>query len=259
MWRARLRYRLQHSARAIFSRAPRVRLIHHLFYLYNATVDGEDNGDMAINGERRVLERFAPDCRVVFDVGANRGDWTELALAANPALTVHCFEPLPDVFEALAEHSARPEWRHVSCHPVAVSDTDGEATIHSGSQSMHRRGGRAQSVGCVTLDAFCAREGIESIDLLKIDVEGNELRVLRGARRMLAEGRVARIQFEYGPENAHARVLLKDLFELLHSYGFVIHRILPRRIEPVPAYTTWLENFRYKNFLALGPEAKRAD
>ncbi|HUA51078.1 MAG TPA: hypothetical protein VMB81_02880, partial [Candidatus Sulfotelmatobacter sp.] len=60
---------------------------------YVARCDGTGNSDMATNGELALLSATIPSCRVVFDVGAHTGDWTAAALALNPALVVHAFEP----------------------------------------------------------------------------------------------------------------------------------------------------------------------
>src|SRR5690349_355377 len=82
--------------------APRDRALYKACRDYAAHFDGENDLDSATNGELNVLKEWLPKCRVVVDVGAHRGDWTEAALAINPALEIHAFEPASDSFAALA-------------------------------------------------------------------------------------------------------------------------------------------------------------
>ncbi len=88
------------------------------------------------------------------------------------------------------------------------------------------------------------------IDLVKVDVEGHELEVFKGAAGMLAQGKIKRIQFEYGGCNIDSRVLLKDLFEFLLPYGYAFYKVFPRELRRVPRYDQRLENFQYQNWVA---------
>ena len=56
---------------------------------------------MQTNGEQHLLQKILPDCSVVFDVGANVGDWAALALRINPELNIYCFEPSVATYEKL--------------------------------------------------------------------------------------------------------------------------------------------------------------
>src|SRR6185503_14354274 len=61
-----------------------------------------------------------------------------------------------------------------------------------------------ESIQVLTIDAFCDREEIYHIHFLKLDVEGHELSVLNGAKRMLDSGKISIIQFEFGPANIYS-------------------------------------------------------
>jgi hypothetical protein len=100
-----------------------------------------------------------------------------------------------------------------------------------------------------TLDDVCAEECIAHIDLLKIDTEGHELAVLRGARRMIDSGSIDAIQFEFGGCAIDARTYLRDFFRLLGE-RYQIHRVTPRGLLPVD-YSEREEVFVSSNFLAL--------
>ena len=135
--------------------------------------------------------------RVVFDVGANIGDWTLDHLAHAPAATFYCFEPSADTFRTLnGRVGHRPRVRTVQAAAGCVS---GSAHLYRfGSSVQHSLVARAaedgstgtEEVRVLTLDEFADGHGIEHIDLLKTDTEGYDAEVLAGARRMLERKRI---------------------------------------------------------------------
>jgi len=234
-------------------------LLYRFCRRYVEHYNGENNGDMHSNGEFHWLRKTLPQCQVVFDVGANVGDWTALALSNNPAIRVHCFEPSMATFQHL---QARSFGEQVSLNHVGLSDSAGEVTMHlfapeAGTNSLYRREGldiaqaQVEQVRLDTLDAYCQRQAVNQIDLLKLDVEGHELMVLKGATQLLAQDGIRRIQFEYGGTFIDARILLKDMVELLLPYGYRLHKIYPHELRPVERYEQRLENFQYQNWVAL--------
>jgi FkbM family methyltransferase len=250
-------YALQRILLRMAIAAPAPRALDRLLRFYTRTRAGEGFGDMTLNGELRFLREHAPACRVIFDVGAQVGEWTEHALRINPRAEVHCFEPMAASFARLRE---RPWAGRVACNPLALSDHEGEGVMHRDSTSLHERrlapdapspDGPAETVRLTTLAAYCAAHAIGQIDLLKIDAEGHDMAVLRGGEAMVREGRIRRIQFEYGPWNVYARVLLRDFYLFFHGLPYVVHQVTPRGLVPYPAYPPHLENFQYKNFVAL--------
>ena len=135
---------------------------------------------------------------VVLDVGANVGSYTLLfAFWTAPAGRGFAFEPSPDAREGLRQHLAlNGVDDRVEIVPVAASAEVGTARFHldgaSGSNALavgHDRAAASIDVETTTIDAFCERRGIRP-DVVKIDVEGAELDVLRGARRVLARPNV---------------------------------------------------------------------
>ena len=81
---------------------------------------------------------------------------------------------------------------------------------------------------------ICRERGIESIDFLKIDVEGGEQRVLAGFDGLLAAHAIKAIQFEYGLTNIVSRVFLADLYDRLGAHGYAIGKIFPKRVDFTP-------------------------
>ena len=91
---------------------------------------------------------------------------------------------------------------------------------------------------------------------MKVDVEGHELEVFKGAQEMLAHKSIKRIQFEYGGCNIDSRVLLKDLFDFFQSYGYSLFKLFPHELRHVPRYDQRLENFQYQTWVVLSHYSK---
>jgi FkbM family methyltransferase len=157
-----------------------------------------------------TLHRLIDPGDLVADVGANVGYLTSLAAArAGRDGRVLAFEPHPQVYELLERNSAR--WRDrgvdkVELHRAALSDRRGEGTLVAGPSFEGNMGLAALAsdepvtAGSETIAVQLARldetVGDERLGLLKIDVEGNEPDVLRGAERLLAAGAIRDIVFE---------------------------------------------------------------
>ena len=225
------------------------------------------NFDMVQNGELRVLEIIAgmkPKC--LFDVGANVGEWSQLASRLCPDAHIHAFEVVPSTFAELQSNtSALPA---VCANPFGLSDAPGEITIHLGS------GGSTDATACKieglashdqlyvkevrgevrTGAHYLAKLGIDSIDFLKIDVEGMDLRVIKG----FGDGirKVRALQFEYGIFNISSHDLLADFCNHLTSHGFLVGKVFPRTVQFFE-YDFAMENFHGSNFVAVRDDEPR--
>lgn len=123
---------------------------------------------------------------VVLDIGANIGNHT-LAFAT-VASRVHAFEPIPRIHALLRQNVEQNALPDVTLHAVALSDSDGEATIHMvtdgnyGASSFDQRAGVSEAVTVQRRrgDALLAELGVGKVDFIKIDVEAHEVYVLRG-------------------------------------------------------------------------------
>jgi FkbM family methyltransferase len=144
----------------------------------------------------------------VWDVGANIGHMTGLlAIRSGPTGTVQAFEPHPDILPQLQANidswKSRRDLAAIRLHPVALSDRAGSATLFDapdtsvncglGSLMAHEGQSRTFTVPTARLDDLL---GNERIDLLKLDVEGAEIRVLEGARETLRQKRIRDVLFE---------------------------------------------------------------
>lgn len=143
--------------------------------------------------------------KVAFDVGVNYG-YTS-AWLSRWADRVYAFEPNPNNAAMIREQLRIRQIDNVELIPTAISDHQGEGVLHLKSfDGHHSLGdiGASSTVGTMpvpvtTLDWFAETRGINRISLLKIDVEGFEPEVLRGARGLLSARAIDLILFEYSP------------------------------------------------------------
>ena len=247
----------------LFARKRFVRLNRFLYQLalrglgvlnyQNDVVSGEDHF------VRELLRGIAKP--VVLDVGANRGDYSLLVLAANPNARILAFEPHPETFRALSKHVVPRgvEVINAACgkasgHMVLydyLSQGSSHASLYEGViEEIHHRNAQAINVEVLDLDTFASEHGIEKIDLLKIDTEGHELEVLGGANRLIEEGRIRAIQFEFNEMNVISRTFFRDFYNRLP--GYVLHRMLRDGLIPLPEYSSALcEIFAFQNIAAI--------
>lgn len=237
------------------------------FSLYAMGIGYSERSDR--NGERRWLgelrRRLAAGGDsdfVIFDVGANVGGYArEVVGVFGDSAVIHAFEPSRATFERLCDATAdigrivRNNLGVGSSAATATLYTDGDGSTLASLyprdlEHFDRSMNRSETVELVSVDDYCERNGIGRIDLLKLDIEGNEYEALRGAERMIRSGRIRFIQFEFGATTLAARVSFHDLWELL-SPSFDIYRILRRGLQPVRRYEESCEIFMYQNFVAI--------
>lgn len=223
---------------------------------------GENNCEIDTNGEMFVLKKYLNENHVIFDVGANVGDWTKTVLDIAPNAHVHCFEPGHSTFSKLAQNI---DSKNVVLNNFGLGSANEEKEFYifdndSTVNSLYLRDELVDKDKVVTekvainkLDDYCFDNKIQKIDFLKIDVEGNEMEVLKGAERMLKEKNINIIQLEYGGTYIDAGIFLKDVFDYFNNYSFSFFKILPDRLDKVQ-YVKDLENFQYCNYLIINDE-----
>ncbi|HEX4708094.1 MAG TPA: FkbM family methyltransferase [Candidatus Udaeobacter sp.] len=220
-----------------------------------------------LTGEKFLIEHVLPrlldkEPPVMFDVGANVGHYSKALYSAFPKAQIVAFEPVPRTFEALR---ATLVTTTVKCCSIGLSDAVGDAIIYDydevdGSEhaslfpgvlrDLHRaKTIKETKVPLITLDAYCCTASIPVIDFLKIDTEGNDLKVLKGSQAMIQKNAIRVIQFEFNQTNIFSRVFLKDFYEILRGYSF--YRLLPHALLPLGSYSFHNEIFAFQNILAL--------
>ena len=242
---------------------PKNRYLSNFCQTYLNYYKNENNSDMSTNGELWFLRKILLDCDVVFDVGANVGDWSNAVISLNTSCSLYSFEPSLTTFNKLRLNisSEKAILKNIGLGSVLEKSLLHVNENRDTLSSLFCREGlnlpdslnklSTEVVSIERLDEFCRHQNIARIDFLKMDVEGFEMEVLIGSGKFLSEKRINIIQFEYGGANIDAKVLLKDLMGLLISSGYKIYKIHSNFLEHIESYNQTLENFQYKNFIAV--------
>lgn len=173
---------------------------------------------------REILRR-CPDQRfaTLIDVGANVGQTTLAFAAAFPEARIFAFEPAEASFAALREATAALP--HVSIAQCAFSAAPGTLRmIMHGTTTRNRitelpLSKNVREIEVQRLDAWCERRGIDHVDLLKVDTEGHDLDVLKGATGLLP--RVDFVQTEVSMNRYNRfHVSFFDMFDFMTEQGF---------------------------------------
>lgn len=177
--------------------------------------------------ERRAIGAFLHPEAVFVDVGANIGEFSLYAAKRLTRGQVWAFEPFPPIVRVLKENVARNKFYHIHVIPAGLGETPGvfpfySATdhsphigIHEGLTTMYATPSRAELVGegeIRRLDDVVQEKRFTRLDLIKIDVEGAELPVLRGAQHTI--------------QRFHPAVLLEINEEMFRSAGYTTQALL---------------------------------
>ena len=176
--------------------------------------------------------RLALPGSCVFDVGANIGLFAiDLSRAVGPTGRVIAIEPLPTTAELLRSNLECNGCRNVDVVVAAAGAAPGEGELQLGSDSAHHSSSTALPFGwipvgsvkvlVVTLDDLWERAGRPRVSFVKVDVEGAEEDVLRGALTMIAAARPTLIVEIHGRERVAQLVALLPDYESLVVPGFI--------------------------------------
>lgn len=214
------------------------------------------NNDHRSNGEQWLQKKIAEiNPVIIFDVGANKGEWSIAMAKISPPSRIYAFEPVKEVYDQLISNTSNTT---IKCNLIALSNKNGESSFFQNNKqslfsSLYQRHNEnlvEVKVQTVKGDTFCNESNISTIDFLKIDVEGAELEVINGFAEKLKTSKIKIIQFEYGPMNIHSRALLYDFYMILGQYGYNIGKLYPHGIK-FKDYSYDQENFRWGNFVAV--------
>jgi FkbM family methyltransferase len=218
---------------------------------------------MSQNGESWLVQLIAPDARLFIDVGANTGVWSKLFLNSmkQPGKGI-LFEPSSLAVEFLTEN-LKHELKNglVEIIPAAVCDNIGSMDFYTEegagetSSLIAKHSGetaRKISVKTTTIDDVVEKRGLKFVDFLKIDAEGYDLQVLRGAGKSLSAKVIGVIQFEYNAPWVYSSSTLASALELLHGYGYELFLLKSGGLYRFD-YGLFGDYFRYSNFVAVAP------
>jgi len=209
-----------------------------------------------------------PTDAVIFDIGSNIG-LIALALARQiPNSQIYCFEPSPHAYGCLTQTVNQNKLdQRIRLNNIALSDQLGEVEffIHGktaasgdGLKDTGRAGAaKVIRVPATTLDSFVEKNGIGRLDLLKIDTEGAELYIFRGAIAVINKFR-PRIIFEASPLNVKAYgITVNDVYDFVMSLNYFIETVKGEEVSDASSFVRFATQGR--DFVAIPTKTEIID
>jgi FkbM family methyltransferase len=209
---------------------------------------------------KNIQSQIEIDNPLIFDVGANVGEFSKAVLDLWPKANLVAFEPNPYCWGHLAEAIGHDRIREYGLSSKKETKTmymnggtDLLASIYNRDLSY-----QGQDFGSIEFDAdfelLAGQDELQKIhvakinrdhnlDLLKIDAEGHEYDVLRGASFRISDGSIRNIYWEFNSCNLDSRTFFKDFWDLL-SKSYDIYRVWPgNQVQEITKYSPELEDF----------------
>jgi len=201
---------------------------------------------------------------IFFDVGANIGEYSKHVLDLfQDSITLYSFEPAKSTFNKLASNLS--SYRNAICCNIGLGNNSQKLTLYSnnvssGQSSLFKRDMShwnsenslqlEEEVNIVDALQFCQNNHISYINFLKLDIEGNELNVIKSIKPMIDDEKVDFIQFEFGVCNVDSKVFFKDFYYLLIN-NYDLFRIVKNGLHPITEYNEINEIFLTINYFAV--------
>lgn len=187
-----------------------------------------------------LVDKIGLNPSTIFDIGANIGQTVDFYRDIYPKARILSFEPIPKTFEKLKNHCQGKS--NVECHNLAFGENretmsiqvvkDETSVLNSLNDSFQNNlksdteSYETVDIKVETLDDFVFEKNIGQIDLLKIDTEGYEIPVLKGATKLLESGKVSAIICEAGFMRSNTRnTYFGDINDILESHGYALFGI----------------------------------
>jgi len=218
-------------------------------------------GSDLIGGEINVIENFIKDNDIIFDVGSYVGEWSEEVLKRHKNIFIHQFEPSEKSFKTLKEKYKN--MGNIFSNNILLSNNEDIvdfyfyenlpvlSTMYRRNQEIEKRHSLnplITKIKSVSIDKYCIKHNILHINFLKIDTEGCEFNVIRGAENMLNNKKIDFIQFEYGGCFQDASITLKEVHEYLSFRNYKIFKINNNNLLEISEVTSDIEQYDYSNF-----------
>lgn len=223
-------------------------------------LQGKGWGSSTTRQEVSQILKKLPSPEVVVDVGGNKGDWTAAIFEACKPKAAYVLEPATSNQKILTDRF-RGE-KNIYIVPYALSKCDGTAALYSDSDgsglaSLHQRQldhlniphEKVEEVKTIRFKTLLDQYSIQKINILKLDIEGHELMVLKAIDDS-SRNQIDLIQFEFGGCNIDSRTYFRDFWYLLHD-NFVFYRITPLGLTAIPRYRVGDEVFTTTNYICV--------
>jgi FkbM family methyltransferase len=218
-------------------------------------------GRFEAHRESEVFAGRLKEGMTVFDIGANLGVYAlSFAQRVGPTGRIYAFEPVPATFARLKEHIALNGATNIIPVPFALFDREGRMEMWvdeewHGEKSFFRQPKKKSMpllVPVTTIDLFVNREGIERVDAIKLDAEGAELAIVRGADQTLRRDKPLLMVEINETTLTAAKTTPDELFATIVSYGydaFVIRHGKTLPTDKVVKPYGYEPHYRYDNYL----------
>ena len=230
-------------------------LIKNLFHKFNFQLSRYDRHTWGINIDDEVIrllqfwEKYQKEV-IIFDVGSNIGQSLHTYKKRMRQAKIHSFEPSPRTFDVLKVATKR--YSQIIYNNVGVGAENQTSKFYENSNSdlssflepKDKIWGKLDlisDIDTITLDKYMEDHSISIIDFLKIDAQGFEYEILKGADNALENGKIKLIQFE---------IILGELYENLPRMDILIKYMLDRNYKLVAVY-----GFHNKNISAQWTDA----
>lgn len=198
--------------------------------------------DFCTDAYRKILSRNKEAVKIIFDIGANIGQTSSYLRKFFKTSQIYAFEPVNATYLELLKNVSKD---NVACYNFALGEEKGKSKIFLQQASSKNslvnmlnqpdNNGSYEEVEISTVDAFCAENNIDSIDLMKIDTEGFGLKVLSGAKNMFEQGRIKSVFIEVGFSDD----------DLRHDNLFLVSNFLDQyNFKLAGFYDQWVERAR---------------
>lgn len=232
----------------------------------------------SLSGEKYFIESILPlyckgNSPLLIDVGANEGGYSAILKQNFPKADILAFEPHPVTCAKLTANvpgltirqAALGSTRgHITLYDHASSDGSQHASVYEAViKDIHHSKPAGFEVPLETLDGLSVELGLNNgIQLLKVDTEGNEFEVLKGAGNLIQNGAIDVLHIEFNEMNVISRVFMRDIQNILGNYS--AYRLLPNGALPLPDLPLLKELFGFQNIIFIhsrlnpGKDAKPA-
>lgn len=211
------------------------------------------------------LTPFFNENPVIFDVGSNKGSFTDVMLEEfAEECKLYLFEPtlkllsfteikyeykknITYVNEALYRFSGMMDFYYFE------NENNELSSLFDGGEDWKGLPKKTKPVKLNTVDEYCSRNGIDYIDCLKIDCEGVDADVLIGAKNMLASGKIKFALLEYSPHYKRANNTFKSVLDIAKSNGYKVYSYVANNYFEVSP-DSFVEDYRFENFVITKEE-----
>lgn len=206
-------------------------------------------------GNKYILNNLKPN-DIFIDVGACIGDYSLFASSIITNGHVYAFEPFKKSIEMFEENITLNGIKNISIYKGVASDKNGyeRLSVEKESEVNHithgKKTGNTIKIPSITLDTYIVENNIKQIAILKIDVEGSEMKVLKGAEKSIQEKKIKKILIELNKNNQFFGTSNQKIITWLKKQQYNVYLFEEDRVKKITS-TKGVENDQIVNVLAI--------